>query len=164
MALAARLAARIMVVYPTLWPETVRALIVHAAEWTEAMKHASLPVTGTPTKADYQRLLQRCGFGVPALDRALWSVENSLTMVVEERLHPFEREGSKQPRLRGHASPQSALAARIAGGAGGHGSGDAGHAFLLHRAEPVAARRPFTIPVRVSRSPFRRQATSRIDR
>ena len=27
MALAARLAARIMVVYPTLWPETVRALI-----------------------------------------------------------------------------------------------------------------------------------------
>ena len=100
MALAARLAARIMAVYPELWPETVRALIVHAAEWTEAMKRASLPVTGTPTKADYQRLLQRCGFGVPALDRALWSVENSLTMVVEERLQPFEREGARQPRLR----------------------------------------------------------------
>ncbi len=100
MALAARLAARIMVVYPELWPETVRALIVHAAEWTEAMRRAALPVTGAPTKADYQRLLQRCGFGVPALDRALWSVQNSLTMVVEERLHPFEREASKQPKLR----------------------------------------------------------------
>ena len=100
MALAARLAARIMVVYPALWPETVRALIVHSAEWTEAMLHASLPATGAPTKAGYRRLLQRCGFGVPDLDRALWSVDNSLTMVVEERLHPFRRQPSKLPTLR----------------------------------------------------------------
>ena len=100
MALAARLAARIMVVYPTLWPETVRALIVHSAEWTEAMRRASLPATGAATKAHYRRLAQRCGFGVPDLDRALWSVDNSLTMVIEERLHPFEREGSKPPTLR----------------------------------------------------------------
>ena len=100
MALAARLAARIMVVYPALWPETVRALIVHSAEWTEAMRRASLPATGAATKADYRRLVQRCGFGVPDLDRALWSVDNSLTMVIEERLHPFQREGSKSPTLR----------------------------------------------------------------
>ena len=100
MALAARLAARIMVVYPTLWPETVRALIVHSAEWTEAMRRASLPTTGAATKTHYRHLVQRCGFGVPDLDRALWSVHNSLTMVIEERLHPFEREGSKQPTLR----------------------------------------------------------------
>ena len=100
MALAARLAARIMVVYPTLWPETVRALIVHSAEWTEAMRRASLPTTGAATKADYRHLVQRCGFGVPDLERALWSVDNSLTMVIEERLHPFQREGSKSPTLR----------------------------------------------------------------
>ena len=100
MALAARLAARIMVVYPTLWPETVRALIVHSAEWTEAMRRASLPTTGAATKTDYRRLVQRCGFGVPDLDRALWSVDNSLTMMIEERLHPFQREGSKLPTLR----------------------------------------------------------------
>ena len=100
MALAARLAARIMVVYPALWPETVRALIVHSAEWTEAMRRASLSPTGKATKTDYERLLQRCGFGVPDLERALWSVENSLTMVVEERLHPFKREGSNPPKFR----------------------------------------------------------------
>ena len=100
MALAARLAARIMVVYPALWPETVRALIVHSAEWTEAMRRASLPRTGTATKADFRCLVQRCGFGVPDLDRALWTVDNSLTMVIEERLHPFQREGSKPPTLR----------------------------------------------------------------
>ena len=164
MALAARLAARIMVVYPESWPETVRALIVHAAEWTDAMKRASLPANGSPTKADYQRLLQRCGFGVPALDRALWTVENSLTMVVEERLHPFEREGARQPRLRDMHLHNLPWPRESLGGAGRDGSGDARHALLFHRAEPVAARRPFTIPVRVSRSPFRRQATARIDR
>jgi hypothetical protein len=41
-ALAARLAARIHAEYPRLWPETVRALLVHSAEWTPAMRR-SLP-------------------------------------------------------------------------------------------------------------------------
>ena len=90
-ALAARLAARVMEAYPGLWPETVRGLIVHSAEWTDAMKGAYLPAIQNPPKRDYQRLLRRCGFGVPDLDRALWSVANSLTMVVEETLVPFER-------------------------------------------------------------------------
>ena len=34
---AAKLAAEIMVSRPGLWPETVRALLVHSAEWTPAM-------------------------------------------------------------------------------------------------------------------------------
>ncbi len=97
-ALASRLAAQVMAVYPDLWPETVRALLVHSAEWTDTMKQSFLPVS--PLKNDYQRLLRRCGFGVPDLNRALWSVENSLTMVVQERLHPFQREARKQPTLR----------------------------------------------------------------
>ncbi|WP_419939297.1 S8 family peptidase [Candidatus Palauibacter sp.] len=90
-ALAARLAARVMEAYPGLWPETVRGLIVHSAEWTDAMTDAYLPASQNRSKGDYQKLLRRCGFGVPDLDRALWSVANSLTMVVEETLVPFER-------------------------------------------------------------------------
>ena len=97
---AARLAAFVMAEYPELWPETVRGLIVHSAEWTKAMRNSYLPSGKTPTKADYARLIRRCGFGVPILDRALWSVENSLTMVVEETLHPFHRVTSKQPVIR----------------------------------------------------------------
>ena len=89
-----------MATYPALWPETVRALIVHSAEWTNTMKLQFLPATGAPSKRDYRRLVQRCGFGVPHLTRARWSVENSLTMVVEERLEPFKREGSNTPTLR----------------------------------------------------------------
>ena len=98
-ALASRLAAQVMAAYPDLWPETIRALIVHSAEWTDAMKRMFLPA-GRPSKRDYQRLVRRCGFGVPDLARALWSVANSLTMVVQERVHPFKRESSGQPKLR----------------------------------------------------------------
>ncbi len=93
--LAARLAARVMEAYPGLWPETVRGLIVHSAEWTDAMKDAYLPAIQNPPKRHYQNLLRRCGFGVPDLDRALWSVANSLTMVMEETLVPFERGSSR---------------------------------------------------------------------
>lgn len=98
-ALASRLAAQVMAAYPDLWPETIRALIVHSAEWTDAMKEMFLPA-GRPSRRDYQRLVRRCGFGVPDLARALWSVANSLTMVVQERVHPFKRDQSSQPKLR----------------------------------------------------------------
>ncbi len=98
-ALASRFAACVMAAYPQLWPETIRALIVHSAEWTDTMDRQFLP-TRAPNKADYLRLVRRCGFGVPDLDRALWTVENSLTMVVEEALYPYERLGSRAPTLR----------------------------------------------------------------
>jgi len=99
-ALATRMAAQVVAVYPQLWPETIRALIIHSAEWTDAMKRTFLLTHRAPSKRDYVQLLRRCGFGVPGLDRALWSVSNSLTMVVEEELQPFRREGSKAPTLR----------------------------------------------------------------
>ena len=99
-ALASRFAARIMAHYPELWPETVRALIVHSAEWTDAMKRQFLPTDRSPSKRENLYLIRRCGFGVPNIDRALWTVENSLTMVVQERLHPFRRTGSSPPTLR----------------------------------------------------------------
>ena len=89
-----------MVAYPTLWPESIRALIVHSAEWTDSMRNMFLPTGHQPTKRETERLVRRCGFGVPDLDRALWSIANSLTMVVEEQLHPFKRENGKQPTLR----------------------------------------------------------------
>jgi hypothetical protein len=98
-ALAARMAAQLMAEYPDLWPETIRALIVHSAEWTDAMRHAFLPA-GQPTKADVARLVRHCGFGMPDLERAMWSFENSLTMICEGRLHPFGREGRRDPTLR----------------------------------------------------------------
>ncbi|MCZ8318883.1 MAG: S8 family peptidase [Silanimonas sp.] len=90
-ALCARMAAQIMSAYPNLRPETVRALIVHSAEWTEAMRSMYLPAGQAPSKSDYVHLIRHCGWGVPSLERALWSAGNSLTLVVEDVVHPYSK-------------------------------------------------------------------------
>lgn len=99
-ALAARMGGQIMAAYPDLWPESIRALIVHSAEWTPDMQRMFLTQGDQSNKSDYGTLVRHCGFGEPNLDRALWSVSNSLTMVVEEQLNPFGRETGKAPTLR----------------------------------------------------------------
>ena len=98
-ALASRMAAQIMVEYPQLWPETVRGLIVHSAEWTDSMKQSYLPRGYQSPKKDFVSLIRRCGFGKPDLERAIWSVANSLTMVVEDNLNPFKRDLGKPVAL-----------------------------------------------------------------
>ncbi|WP_221033479.1 S8 family peptidase, partial [Pseudomonas amygdali] len=98
--LCSRMAAQLMAAYPARWPETIRALIVHSAEWTDAMKRMFLPQNRNPTKQDYERLVRHCGFGVPSLDRAKWSASNSLTLVVEDTLQPFKKLRGKDPSPR----------------------------------------------------------------
>jgi hypothetical protein len=86
-ALAARYAAIIYAHYPNLWPETVRGLLIHSARWTEAMLHEF------PALERHNRL--RCyGFGVPNLEKALWSVSSAATLIIEESLQPYESSGS----------------------------------------------------------------------
>ena len=90
-ALGARMAAQLMADYPALRPETIRALIVHSAEWTPAMQAAYLPAKGTPSKSDHVHLIRHCGWGAPRLEKALWSAGNSLTLIVEDVVHPFKK-------------------------------------------------------------------------
>lgn len=92
-ALGARMAGQLMAAYPALRPETIRALIVHSAEWTDAMRAAYFPGNGraTATKTDRVNLIRHCGWGIPNLDRALWSAGNSLTLVVEDQVHPYQK-------------------------------------------------------------------------
>jgi len=106
-ALCARMAAQLMSAYPQLRPETVRALIVHSAEWTEAMREMYLPADKFHTKNDYTNLVRHCGWGVPDLERALWSAANSLTLIVEDNVHPYKKEGSaiKTRDMNLHALP-----------------------------------------------------------
>jgi hypothetical protein len=97
-ALCARMAAQIMIQYPHLWPETVRALIVHSAEWTPQMKADFLPAN--PRKEHYAKLIRHVGYGTPNLDAALWSLSNSLTLIVQGSLQPFQRQPGKEPTSR----------------------------------------------------------------
>lgn len=93
--LCSRMAAQLMATYPQRWPESIRALIVHSAEWTDAMKHMFLPQHRNPAKQDYERLIRHCGFGVPNFERAKWSASNSLTLIVEDTLQPFQKRKGK---------------------------------------------------------------------
>ncbi|MFD1504289.1 S8 family peptidase [Georgenia yuyongxinii] len=93
----AAIAADIAAAYPDLRPETVRALVVHSAEWTEAMRgHFS----GAATRAAVVTLLRRYGMGVADRERALRSAVDALTLVAESQLRPFEHEGSGDGRTR----------------------------------------------------------------
>ncbi|OGP64755.1 MAG: hypothetical protein A2169_15235 [Deltaproteobacteria bacterium RBG_13_47_9] len=89
-ALGARMAAIIQAQYPELWPETIRALLIHSSDWTEAMKARFSPLD---SRAKWERLLRYCGYGVPSLDKALWSARNALTLVCQDSLQPFDKAG-----------------------------------------------------------------------
>ena len=88
-ALASKFAAEIYAHYPTLWPETVRALMVHSAEWTDAMYEQFSD--GSTQRRQAQNRVRCVGFGVPNLERALWSASNSLALVIEDQLQPFDK-------------------------------------------------------------------------
>lgn len=90
-ALGAHLCATIIAERPDLWPETIRGLVVHAAEWTPAMWERFDEARTVPTKI---ALLRRYGWGVPETGRALRSAQNDATLMIEDALLPFRRENS----------------------------------------------------------------------
>jgi hypothetical protein len=68
--------------YPDFWPESIRALIVHSAEWTPQML-AEFP------HARRRERLRVYGIGVPTLARARRSARGYATMVIQDELQPY---------------------------------------------------------------------------
>jgi len=93
---AARMCAMVQSQYPDLWPETVRALIVDSAQWTEAMRSHLPP---EPKKSDHGLLLKRYGYGVPDLERALFSARNALTLIAQDTIQPYIKHQGKKTAL-----------------------------------------------------------------
>jgi hypothetical protein len=87
---AAHLGAKILADNANLWPETVRALIVHSVEWTQAMKGR---FDGASSRAQRVALLRRYGMGVPDLARATRSATDALTLIAQDVIHPFDGQG-----------------------------------------------------------------------
>lgn len=85
---ASKLSAEIYCKYPNSWPETIRALMVHSARWTDKMKRQFLS-TNTPNKTEIRTLLRTCGYGIPDLQRAVSCQNNYVNMIIEEELQPF---------------------------------------------------------------------------
>lgn len=85
---AAGMAAAIMAEHPDFWPETVRALMIHSAQWTPAM----LGKLRGKTKKERILLARHFGYGVPQLARALASAEQDLALVSEAYIQPFMKD------------------------------------------------------------------------
>lgn len=102
-ALAARMAAQLMSHFPDLRPETIRALITHSARWTDRMLQMYPPVNQT----GYSTLIRHCGWGIPDLELAVWSKNNSLALIEESSLIPYHRTsgGIKTREMNLHALP-----------------------------------------------------------
>jgi len=90
---AARMAAQIQVRYPDAWPETIRGLMIHSADWPEALKRQFLEKksNGEYSKTEYGKLLRICGYGVPNLSKALACASNSLTLIAEAEIQPYKQ-------------------------------------------------------------------------
>jgi Subtilase family len=101
---AARLAALVMATYPEYWPETVRALLVHAAEWTPAMR-SEISRARQQNLQTQQMLLRRYGWGVPNEGRVLYSSGQAVTLVVQDEFIPFDGDEFKVQSFRLHDLP-----------------------------------------------------------
>lgn len=92
-ALASKMAAELRTAFPTYWPETIRALMIHSAEWTSAMLDGRR-ITDLRREEDRRTLLRTVGYGVPSLEKALYSANNSLTLIAERSIKPYKLDGS----------------------------------------------------------------------
>lgn len=84
---AAYMAAELMSAYPSLWEESIRALMVHSAQWTEQMK-AQFCVDKKKS-GGIRSLLRSCGYGIADIERAKNSMDNSVNMIIQAELQPY---------------------------------------------------------------------------
>ncbi len=114
---AARYAVLIQAEYPRLWPETLRALLLHSASWTPQMLGRRRPET--ISKNEWRRILRTYGFGVPDLASALRSARSSVTLICQDELQPFVLENGevRTNELRFHTLPWPRLVLQTLGDA-----------------------------------------------
>ncbi len=90
---AARLGVRIMADNSDYWPEMIRALIIHGAEWTEPMVGE---FEASPNKTSRAQLLRKFGHGVPTFERASASAANHLALLSQATIQPFRSNKGKK--------------------------------------------------------------------
>jgi hypothetical protein len=105
---AGHLAATIAAEYPGFWPETIRGLLTHSAEWTPRMRD-QMAAAGT-SRRQRGAYVRRYGFGVPTAERALRSATDALTLIVQDTIHPFRRGKLREMHLHDMPWPRDELA------------------------------------------------------
>jgi len=99
---AARLGALAQAQYPAYWPESIRGLLVHGAEWTPVMREQ---LDQAPGKTGRLAMLRRYGWGVPTEDAVLNSSRAAVTMVSQDEFVAFSGKEFKLRNFRLHRLP-----------------------------------------------------------
>ncbi|MCA0383642.1 MAG: S8 family peptidase [Bacteroidetes bacterium] len=87
-AMVANMASMLQHQYPDLWPETIRGLLIHSAEWTPAMLAGK--AIHTLSENERRSLIRSVGYGVPNISKAVSSANNSLTLIAQEHIIPYK--------------------------------------------------------------------------
>lgn len=89
-ALAANFISKVWSRYPNYWPETIRALVVHSAEWPQNIYNRFSPYRN---KQDVENLLRTSGYGYPNITKAISSGDKSVNLIIEDQLQPYTEDG-----------------------------------------------------------------------
>lgn len=90
-ALASNFISKLWSQYPDYRPETIRALLIHSAEWPQRIIERFSPLKN---KQSVSNLLRVAGYGQPNLSKALTSGDKSVNLVVEDQIQPYTPEGT----------------------------------------------------------------------
>lgn len=104
---AAWFSAHLINEYPNMWPETVRALMIHSSAWTNEMKKQFCK-EDTKTKGR-RRLLRTCGYGIPNLQKAIQCFNNSVNMVIQGELQPYTKNSMNEMHVHTLPWPREVL-------------------------------------------------------
>ncbi len=98
----ARICAHLQARYPQYWAETVRALVVSGAGYTRAMGGEA-----ATTQLAREALVGRFGYGRVSMDASLNSANKRPTVVLQELIKPYVREGgdNKLGQVNFHSLP-----------------------------------------------------------
>ena len=69
-----------------IWPETIRALLIHSASWSKQMKATFLDSLRAKS---YNQILRTCGYGIPDFSKAAYCLDNSATIVIQGAIQPY---------------------------------------------------------------------------
>ncbi len=89
---ASRYAALIAVEYPNFWPETIRGIMVHSADY-KRIKYEYAKIRKL-IQVDKINILRKFGYGHPDLNIALNSGKNFCTMILQDEIQPFIKDGT----------------------------------------------------------------------
>jgi hypothetical protein len=94
--LAGNFIGRLQAARPDVWPETLRALTVDSARWPQPIRSTFIGKGATwksGAKTKWQKSLREFGYGVPDIERAIFSAQNDATLIAEAEIQPFAAAG-----------------------------------------------------------------------